>query len=286
MAAMPIFDGVDDAVEYIYNYVMDSSDEEELDTIWIRSPRPFVIELSLRTIQDTMRGDTWVNPNCFDPAVRKLTSDAIQRNAGTDFVGSTHMFDLRFHRLARVLIQTGLGQAECTNLLINNGIVWPLPKYGVLMTPSIHLLPLYLVDSSYGLLAVNIENRRTLLIDHSNESFLGSEDFHDKELKKEARIVLQEFGSVLQQGRPGLNPHLVNWPQDHTFITAPRLDSGLKVLQEMAHQDDTRGHNMSRTSDSIHLRKHLLVQMLMIKGNEAAGNIPAEIIASLRFLDE
>ena len=26
------------------------------------------------------------------------------------------------------------------------------------------------------------------------------------------------------------------------------LDSGFKVLQEMAHQDDTLGHNMSRTS--------------------------------------
>ena len=203
-------------------------------TIWIRSPRPFLIELSLRTIQDTMQADTWVNPRCFDLAVRKLTSDAIQRNAGTDFVGSTHMFDLQFHRLAWGLSQTGLGQVERTNLLINNVIVRPLPKYDMLMTPSIvriyilnnwfvyylftinfvyllqYLLPLYLVDSSYGLLAVNIENRRTLLIDHSNESFLGLEDFHDKELKKEALIVLQEFGSVLQQERPGLNPQLVD----------------------------------------------------------------------------
>jgi hypothetical protein len=33
MAAMPIFDGVDDAVEYIYNYVMVSSDEEELEFV-------------------------------------------------------------------------------------------------------------------------------------------------------------------------------------------------------------------------------------------------------------
>ena len=106
-------------------------------TIWIRSPRPFLIELSLWTIQDTMRGDTWVNPRCFDLAVRKLTSDAIQRNAGTDFVGSTHMFDLQFHHLAWGLSQTGLGQAECTNLLINTVIVRPLPKYNVLMTPSI-----------------------------------------------------------------------------------------------------------------------------------------------------
>ena len=232
-------------VQYFYDTLILSC-RFVCSTIWIRSPRPFMIELSLRTIQDTMRGDTWVNPSCFDLAVRKLSSDAIQRNAGTDFVGSTHMFDLQFHRLAWGLSQTGLGQAERTNLLINTVIVRPLPKYNVLMTPSIvrifilknwyvyylfatnfiyllqYLLPFYLVDSSYGLLAVNIENRRTLIIDHSNESFLGSEDFHDKEIKKEAMIVLQEFGNALQQGRPGLNPHLVDWPQDHTYITAPR----------------------------------------------------------------
>ena len=33
MAAMPIFDGVDDVVEYIYNYVIVSSDEEELEFV-------------------------------------------------------------------------------------------------------------------------------------------------------------------------------------------------------------------------------------------------------------
>ena len=33
MAAMPIFDRVDDVVEYMYNYVMVSSDEEELEFV-------------------------------------------------------------------------------------------------------------------------------------------------------------------------------------------------------------------------------------------------------------
>jgi hypothetical protein len=68
---------------------------------------------------------------------------------------------------------------------------------------------------------VNIEERRTLLIDQSNESFLGL-DFHEKELKKEALLVKQEFGSVMQWERPGLNAQIVDWPQDETYITAPR----------------------------------------------------------------
>ena len=85
-----------------------------------------------------------------------------------------------------------------------------------------YLLPLGLMDFSYGLLVVNIEKRRSLLIDMSNESFLGSDDFHDKELKKEALLVKQEFGNVMQRERPGLNAQIVDWPQDETFITSPR----------------------------------------------------------------
>lgn len=85
-----------------------------------------------------------------------------------------------------------------------------------------YLLPLDLMDTSYALLVVNITKRRCLLIDQSNESFLGSDDFHDKELKKEALLVKQEFGKVMQQERPGMNAQVVDWPQDETYITAPR----------------------------------------------------------------
>ena len=62
-----------------------------------------------------------------------------------------------------------------------------------------YLLPLSLVDSSYGLLAVKMEMERTIIIDYSNQAlFQFEEDFHDTELQREALLVKQELSFVLQ----------------------------------------------------------------------------------------
>ncbi|KAI5010949.1 hypothetical protein ZWY2020_013086 [Hordeum vulgare] len=63
-------------------------------------------------------------------------------------------------------------------------------------------------------------------------------------------------------------------------------DSAFQVLQEMAHQTGTTASMRSKTDDSIQLRKQLMIQMLTIKHNEAAGNIPAEIREALRVITD
>ena len=106
-------------------------------TIWINSPRPFPIEISLRIIRDTIRGDGVVHPLCFNLAVRKITTDAAERTAGTSSVGKTHFFNLGFHEQARALRQTWLSQEQRTNALINNVVLEPFPRYCVFHTPTI-----------------------------------------------------------------------------------------------------------------------------------------------------
>ena len=86
-----------------------------------------------------------------------------------------------------------------------------------------YLLPLALVDSSYGLFAVKMEMNRTLVIDYSNEAlFHLEEDFHDTELQREALLVKQEFSIILQQEVPGRNSQLVEWPEQDNIHVSPR----------------------------------------------------------------
>lgn len=74
-------------------------------------------------------------------------------------------------------------------------------------------------------------------------------------------------------------------PGDSMSSNARRKDSGFLVLQEMAHQIGClRSMGWMSTNDSIQLRKQLMVQMLTVKDNEAAGNIPEEIRAALRVI--
>ena len=85
-----------------------------------------------------------------------------------------------------------------------------------------YLLPLSLVDSSYGLLAVNMEMERTIVIDYSNQDVFHLEDPHGTELQREALLVKQEFSSVLQQEAPDRNSQLVEWPEQDNIHVSPR----------------------------------------------------------------
>jgi hypothetical protein len=86
-----------------------------------------------------------------------------------------------------------------------------------------YLLPLALVDSSYGLLAVKMEMDRTIVIDYSNQALFNfEEDFHDTELQREALLVKQEFSFVLQQAAPDRDSQLVEWPEQENIHVSPR----------------------------------------------------------------
>ncbi|KAI4982048.1 hypothetical protein ZWY2020_022540 [Hordeum vulgare] len=168
---------VEDVVDYIFQWIIDAQEDEALNTIWIRSARPYHIEISLRVIRETICLHGQVHPDCFNIAVRKLANAEVETTAGTRMFGKKHL-------------QSWTEQGPRTTALIDNAIVEPFPKYDV-FNSTIYLLPFTCVDSNYALLV-----------------------------------------------------------------------------------------------DSIQLRKQLMIQMLTIKHNEAAGNIPVEIREALRFITD
>ena len=100
-------------------------------TIWIRSERPYQIEISLRTLQETISLFGQIHPECFNLAVRKLASAEVERHAGTNMVGGKHYFDLQFHAQSRALRYSWMPQGQRTSVLINNAVLQPFPRYDV-----------------------------------------------------------------------------------------------------------------------------------------------------------
>lgn len=100
-------------------------------TIWIRSARPYHIEISLRVIRETICLHGQVHPDCFNIAVRKLASAEVETTAGTRMFGKKHFLDLRFHSQARAVRHSWTEQGPRTTALIDNAIVEPFPKYDV-----------------------------------------------------------------------------------------------------------------------------------------------------------
>ncbi|KAI4976320.1 hypothetical protein ZWY2020_049927 [Hordeum vulgare] len=154
---------VEDVVDYIFQWIIDAQEDEALNTIWIRSARPYHIEISLRVIRETICLHGQVHPDCFNIAVRKLASAKVETTAGTRMFGKKHFFDLRFHSQARALRHAWTEQGPRTTALIDNVIVEPFPKYDV-FNSTIYLLPFTCVDSNYALLVVNMERGRKQLM--------------------------------------------------------------------------------------------------------------------------
>ena len=100
-------------------------------TIWIRSERPYRIEISLRMLQQTFFLFGQIHPECFNLAVRKLASVEVESTAGTRMLGNKHFFDLQFHSQARALRHSWMDQETRTAVLIDNVVVQPFPKYDV-----------------------------------------------------------------------------------------------------------------------------------------------------------
>ncbi|XBH68883.1 hypothetical protein VPH35_096925 [Triticum aestivum] len=274
-----------DAVEYIFQSITAVQDDEALDTIWIRSERPYQIEISLRMLQETVLLFGQFHSECFNLAVRKLASAEVESTAGTRMLGNKHFFDLQFHSQARALRHSWTNQETRTEVLIDNVVVRSFPKYDV-FNSNIYLLPFVSVDSSYGLLVVNMESRRVLPIDPCIDAYGGPYNFHSTETRKEVTMLKQEFNNVLHMRIPGWNTNLMDWSVNDKSSNGRRKDSAFFVLQEMAHHNGTAHSGRMTTRDSIQLRKNLLVQMLTIKNNEAAGNIPAGIRAALRVFND
>ena len=100
-------------------------------TIWIRSERPYQIEISLRMLQETISLFGQIHPECFNLAIRMLASAEVESTTGTRMLGNKHFFDLQFHSLARALRHSSMEQETRTAVLIDNAIVRPFPKYDV-----------------------------------------------------------------------------------------------------------------------------------------------------------
>ena len=74
-----------------------------------------------------------------------------------------------------------------------------------------YLLPLTILDSSYGLLVVNRMRRRVVVLDPSRDVGQVGESTHNKEMMKEITLLKQEFNDVLQARIPCWNTPLMDW---------------------------------------------------------------------------
>jgi hypothetical protein len=62
----------------------------------VLSPKPYPIALTLKKIQETLKKDKSMDPDCFNLAVRHLACQELHMLKATNKIVSKHYMDLKF----------------------------------------------------------------------------------------------------------------------------------------------------------------------------------------------
>ncbi|KAM0869192.1 hypothetical protein ACQ4PT_040844 [Festuca glaucescens] len=206
-------------------------------TIWIRSPLPYMIEITLGMIQQSILAGGRVHPDCFNLAVHGLSCAEVERHVGSKHLGWKHLFDLQLQAQAQALRRSPISQVNRTTTLID-AVIPTLPPYNI-FDSEVYLLPLAVMDA-YALLVVNMRRRRTFLMDPCY--YLNRQEalIQQSEVMKDSKALMEEFNEIHRTMNLGWDTQVAEWPMDSYQVMGTNRnsdDSGFTILEHMATAD-------------------------------------------------
>ncbi|KAM0835644.1 hypothetical protein ACQ4PT_062814 [Festuca glaucescens] len=265
------------AVTQMYNFIMEVDDQDALNTIWIRSPLPYMIEITLGMIQQSIRAGGRVHPDCFNLAVRGLSCAEVERHVRSKHLGWKHLFDLQLQAQAQALRRSPISQVNRTTTLID-AMIPTLPPYNI-FDSEVYLLPLAVMDA-YALLVVNMQRRRTFLMDLCYCPNRQEALIQQSEVMKVSKALMEEFNEMHRTMNVGWDTQVAEWPMDSYQVMGTNRnsdDSGFTVLEHMATADGTERFDARIPNDPLELRKKLMSRM--------EPKVQSESVRMLSFLE-
>ncbi|WVZ53625.1 hypothetical protein U9M48_004538, partial [Paspalum notatum var. saurae] len=86
----------DELMAALHNYIKSIRDSNTLEKYWVVSSKPYLIALSLKTIQGILTKGQPMNIDCFNLALRKVAYEDLQRFKKKGRMVSRHYMDLKF----------------------------------------------------------------------------------------------------------------------------------------------------------------------------------------------
>ncbi|WVZ53624.1 hypothetical protein U9M48_004538, partial [Paspalum notatum var. saurae] len=121
----------DELMAALHNYIKSIRDSNTLEKYWVVSSKPYLIALSLKTIQGILTKGQPMNIDCFNLALRKVAYEDLQRFKKKGRMVSRHYMDLKFCDACQI----GKGQKFRTEIdilqIAKLVLSWPWIGYNV-----------------------------------------------------------------------------------------------------------------------------------------------------------
>ncbi|XP_062217688.1 uncharacterized protein LOC133917875 [Phragmites australis] len=232
----------EELTDILCNYIMSIDDAETLETQWVQSLKPYLICLSVKQLQASLKMD--------QPMSNTLT------DFGRD---PKYRKELDVRELAKSLES------------------WPFMNYDVSRFKFI-LMPF--VQHGMFLLFMFDQEDRTMTVLDSNPISYWCKDMPYKQYAYKIIHIAKYYMLAMRVARPGWNDDVYRWqhilPADTPTDIYGYLLSGYFVLQFMCAWNGKKLHTPIYT-DGQALRRHFLISLLTYDGNSCRYVIPAGV---------
>ncbi|PUZ76439.1 hypothetical protein GQ55_1G291200 [Panicum hallii var. hallii] len=275
--------GEQELTDEIWEYVMSIDHDEALKKEWVLSLKPYPIALTLKKIQEILKKDKSMDPDCFNLAVRHLACQELHMLKATNKIVSKHYMDLKFCDACAfsrgLMYRVKVDAQQLAKLVLS----WPWRKYDVSKCRLVHIPCFNFLTAKFMLYGLDLKTRVVSIYDPAPID----PGFEQHPLRKYTQKI-QRLSSVLKMvmniACMGWNENVYLW--DHVIPNGVQVNtnsemSGYYLLLFMSAWDGERIQTPFCT-DAYELRKRFLVHLLTYKENQYEHNIPEVLRYYLR----
>ncbi|WVZ58577.1 hypothetical protein U9M48_008838 [Paspalum notatum var. saurae] len=244
----------------ICNYVLSIGHDQALEKYRVVSSKPYLIALSLKTIQGILTKGQPMNIDCFNLALRKVAYEDLQRFKRRGRMVSMHYMDLK----SCDACQLGKGHKFRTEI-------------DVLQIAKLVFIPCA-KRAKFFLIVLDLKSKTVSILD-PYPNYYGLDNYKHR-LQRISDVLML----VMHVAYPIWNENVFTWNCRIPDYTRSNIDgeaSSYYVLFFMCAWDG-KGLLSPVCTDAYELRKELLIHLLADKGDEFESCSPEELRRYLR----
>ncbi|XP_020398301.1 uncharacterized protein [Zea mays] len=146
-----------DMIEFLCDYIMTIQGGTILEAKWIRSFKPYMIDLSVKTLQELLNVNQDMPTDCFDMAIRVLPHNEPKRLSIAKRKITKHYMDLRFCEMCGFDEETKSCKDPSAIELAETLTNWPQMNYYITLCKFV-LMP-WRYSTGYVLFMINHANK-------------------------------------------------------------------------------------------------------------------------------
>ncbi|AQK78898.1 hypothetical protein ZEAMMB73_Zm00001d035351 [Zea mays] len=264
-----------DMIEFLCDYIMTIQDATILEAKWVRSFKPYRIDLTVKTLQELLNVNKDMPIDCFNMAVRILAHNEPNRLSLAKRRITKHYMDLRFCEMCGFDKESKSYKDPTAIELAETLTNWPQMNYYITLCKFV-LMP-WRYSTGYVLFIINHANKSVFVFNFTPIPE-WCKDIPLKFFWEVMLLISKKYKAAYGVKRIGWSHDIYMWRHSirpDAPIDLKGVNTGHFALHIMEWWES--GLKAQFSMDGATLRRNLLIDLLTYEGNTYRFNMPVDI---------